>query len=51
MSAQTAHVEVLLIQDLLYGFTYPFTNDNKCLYRAPADFCQDSKIFYDILAS
>ena len=32
-------------QDLPSIFIYPFTNDNKCLHRAPRDFCQDSKYF------
>jgi hypothetical protein len=31
-------------QDFLSSFIYPFTNDNKCLHHAPADFCQDSNI-------
>ena len=37
--------KVLLIQDLLSGFIHPLTNDNKCLKRDPADFCQDSEYF------
>ena len=42
---KTAQVEVRLIQDLLSGFTYPFTNDNKCLQRDPADFVKILNIF------
>ena len=41
LDEEIVQVEVLLIQDLLASFTYPLTNDNKCLQRDAAAFCQD----------